>query len=312
LNRIPFYLISLNNKAEINGVLSFFYVRSVINGRRLVSLPFSHCIKILYNNKENLDNLLKSAKKLSERLNLKYFEIRHGSNLAKATDLLDSCHLCSSKLKLTHEINKIHNDFDSNVKRAIRKAEKSPLKIIHGNKLEHYYSFFKLTLETRKRQGSPCYPFQFFKNLYYGLTVKGKAKLYLACFQGEYIAGIIMLYHNRCAIYGYGASTSDKDYLKLRPNNLLFWHAIKKAHKNGYKVFDLGATPYSNKGLLRFKSGWGTEQNKLPYYYYLNSIESLPVIDRKGKLATLGNTVFKKMPLSVSRIIGPLILKQLG
>jgi lipid II:glycine glycyltransferase (peptidoglycan interpeptide bridge formation enzyme) len=139
-----------------------------------------------------------------------------------------------------------------------------------------------------------------------------EARLYLACQGDEILAGIIILCHDKRAIYAYGASIKDREKLRLRPNDLLFWHIIHEMKSAGYEFFDFGTTPASNEGLLHFKENWGAESRRLAYAYWLNTAEEIPVVDRDSKMMAWANALIRRMPLWLLRITGNLFFKQLG
>lgn len=307
----PQYIIARDGET-IKGVLPLFQVNSYINGRRLVSIPFTHRVNILYHDISTLQQMIRFAKDLVSRSSCNYLEIRHGMDLPESVELKCSPNFFDSTLDISGPLDGIWGKFEGSVRRAIRKGRQSDLKITQGTELEDYRIFYELELETRKRQGSPPYSFRFFENLHSKLHTLGKAKLYFASFNNQDIAGVIILYYKKIAIYAYGASTSDRDFLKLRPNNLLFWQAIQDAHQCGCQLFDFGTTHPSNKGLLRFKSGWGTSDIRIPYYYFLNTISDIPVLDRDSFKLRFVSGILKRMPLALLRTVGPVLLKQLG
>jgi lipid II:glycine glycyltransferase (peptidoglycan interpeptide bridge formation enzyme) len=63
-------------------------------------------------------------------------------------------------------------------------------------------------------------------------------------------------------------AVSDKTYVRLSPNHLLFWEAIKMAYEEGYEIFDFGRTSPYNKSLMDFKRRWGTAIVDLPQLIY--------------------------------------------
>ncbi len=307
----PCYIIAEDGE-EIKGILPLFEVNSFIHGRRLVSIPFSHWVDVLYQDAQDLQQMIDFARHLTQERRCRYLEIKHGSELPENIDLASSGHFIDSILSLSASIDDIWDGFEGSVRRAVRKSKSSSLKLIEGQEVGHYRTFHRLELETRKRQGSPPYSSAFFEALYSILHLSGKAKLYLASIEGQYIAGMIILLHNKVAIYGYGASTSNRDFLKLRPNNLLFWQAIQDLHHHDYEFLDFGTTDPSNKGLLRFKSSWGTKDFHIPYYYFLNTISDTPVFDRNSFKLRIASSLLRRMPIPLLRTVGPVLLRQLG
>ena len=85
--------------------------------------------------------------------------------------------------------------------------------------------------------------------------------LFTATYEGELIAGIIVLLYGNRATYLYGASSNSKR--NLMPNYALQWEAMKYAKETGCDEYDLFGIPPENDpghpmyGLYRFKTGFG-------------------------------------------------------
>ena len=67
------------------------------------------------------------------------------------------------------------------------------------------------------------------------------AELFLAEFEGEAIAGLILFVFGSTAWYMYGAS-SNRERRRM-PNYLLQWEAIRWARKRGCTLYDLWGAP---------------------------------------------------------------------
>ena len=307
----PFYIVATHGE-EVAGVLPLFEVSSLIHGRRLVSLPFSYCVNTLYYDSRILREMIEFAKVLTKKRNCSYLEIKHGSEFPLDVGLLSHSHFIHSVLDLSCPIDEIWRKFKKDVRKSIRKAEHSTMQLITGNELAHYRIFFELEVETRRKQGSPPYSFRFFDALYSILHPLGKVKLYLTMLNGQYIAGGIILLHKDSALFGYSASSSSKVFLRLKPNNFLFWHAIQNLHKANLNSLDFGITDPSNEGLLRFKSAWGTRNSQIPYRYFLNQASEVPVFDRRSLKLRIARGMLHAMPLKLLKKIGPVLLRQLG
>ena len=83
------------------------------------------------------------------------------------------------------------------------------------------------------------------------------------------------------------------------------WEAIKWYCENGYESFCFGRTKPENKGLMQFKSGWGAEQNILPYYKY--DLRREAFVEDNPKLTGIHNKIFGKMPIPLLRLAGQLL-----
>ena len=95
-----------------------------------------------------------------------------------------------------------------------------------------------------------------------------------------------------------------QDFLKLRPNDLMLWHALRWGCENGYQVFDWGRTDLGNDGLRNFKRGWGSEERLLHYTVFADQPPThKPLRDNYKHLL---QTVIQHSPLWVCRLAGEL------
>jgi lipid II:glycine glycyltransferase (peptidoglycan interpeptide bridge formation enzyme) len=138
---------------------------------------------------------------------------------------------------------------------------------------------------------------------------KDIVKLWVAEYDNKVVSALMFYSFKDTVMPAYIAS--DDDYKSHMPNNLLYWKAIEWACKNGYKYFDFGRTEPDNENLLKFKSKWGCQNYKIPYYYYPKQPKLLSQ-NRDSSKVTLITDCWKKAPVPVIRVLGPHLLKHLG
>lgn len=97
---------------------------------------------------------------------------------------------------------------------------------------------------------------------------KNLARFYVAECNGIKIATLMpLLWKDK--IFGWIAgATSDRYYLRFRPNHLLINHLIEEGCRNGYAYYELGCAP--TQGLKNFKSGWNADL--MPLYTVIKVI----------------------------------------
>jgi FemAB-related protein (PEP-CTERM system-associated) len=310
-NYVPFYIAAFRN-THIVGVLPLFRVDSMLGGRRFVSLPFSHTCGILFDDIATLTAILKFAEKLTIDQGGRYLEIKCSTPLPEEAKPAKSKLVYDSILKLDNDIDTLWKNLDGSTRRGVKKGLSSKLTVKTGSTQQEFNEFYNLELTTRKRQGSPPYSANFFYNLSEHFVKSGDLVVHLAMHNGISIAGIVVAYHKDKAIYAYGGSLNDRKYLLMRPNNLLMWHAIDESTRRGCKTFDFGTTDMANKGLLSFKRGWGCELIDIPYYYFLNTANSIPHINRSSTNFRIASQVLHHTPMFLFKRFGPMLLKQLG
>jgi lipid II:glycine glycyltransferase (peptidoglycan interpeptide bridge formation enzyme) len=139
------------------------------------------------------------------------------------------------------------------------------------------------------------------------LLSQGFGFLLLAHNDSQLLAGAVFLNFNKTLTYKYSAS--DPAYWKLRPNNLILWHAICWGCEHGNHIFDWGRTDLDNAGLRDFKLGWGSEEQILNYSILA---DRPPKVTMDGKAHRLLTHLIQRSPTWVCRILGELLYKHFG
>ena len=148
----------------------------------------------------------------------------------------------------------------------------------------------------------------FFRNIYDHIILKKQGICTLASHNNKVIAGAILFFFGKRAIYKYGAS--DRNFQHLRPNNLIMWQAIKWYAQNGCKSFSFGKSEPENRGLLQYKRGWGTSARVVKYYKY--DLSKGAFVKDQSKVTGFHNRILNKTPIPLLRIIGTLSYKHMG
>jgi hypothetical protein len=105
-------------------------------------------------------------------------------------------------------------------------------------------------------------------------------------------------------------ASSLPEYNRLAPNMLLYWSALSFAIERGYGVFDFGrSTP--GEGTYQFKAQWGAMPVPLHWYYWLRGAGSLPEMNPKNKKYRFAIEIWKRLPLSITQLVGPRIVGNL-
>jgi lipid II:glycine glycyltransferase (peptidoglycan interpeptide bridge formation enzyme) len=308
----PATLVALDAPDEIVGVLPLMRVNTITRGRRLVSLPFSHCVPILTNRLAVEHALLSELLAIAHAEHVAYVELkprRPVDHPAFVPTVLNRI----SELDLTPELDQLFESFTSSNRRNIRKTERAGFTLREGNTHADYDSFHALEVATRRRQGSPVYPRSFFHDV--AKKLPQQSHLYLLSYNGHDVAGMVVFWQEKRCIYGYGAALRSEDFDELNglhPSNLLVWHAIQEARAAGCAVFDFGTTPLHNEGLLDFKQRYNPVTEELQYWYYLHTKQNLPIIRRDSPSVKSIESVLRCFPRPLFSGLTPILLRELG
>lgn len=304
------YLIA-EERSEIVGVFPAAIIRSKLFGTQICSLPFADYGGPILSNKAGytvvnsfLDSLSTHMEKAS------FIEVRAPVQTSVA-DCLNK-NLETGKMEYVTfvvDLNKPFEeiwkrDFDKYLRNAIRKAIKNNIEAASERWGEDINQFYHTYLLTMKKLGSPAHGLEFFKSLH-DLLGDEHVKLFLSKKSNKIIGGIVA-FTGKDTIYPVYEGIDPK-YSNLNPASLLFSHIIEWGCNKRYRFFDFGRT-LRGSGVYNFKKQWGGKEKILPYYYFGKKI---PQQDPRKKYAYISK-LWRKLPISIARRIGPYIKAGIG
>lgn len=296
----------------LTGLLPVCALNSPLTGRRIVSLPFSDTCPLLAADEAAASDLIDQAVDLAQSHRARYLELRTGQHpvLARRADFAPSDVYAQWRVALHPDTDALFKALRDPVRRQVRKARKLGVTVRFASTREEVRSYHHLHLLTRsKKHGMPAQSSRFFLDLWDTFAPEDSVQVLLAEYEGLPIGGMVLVASGAIVRYAYGAS--DERYLRLAPNNLLMWEAISWAAAHGYRYFDMGRTARDNHGLMEFKRGWGATEEPLPYYYYPRVAGLASTSEHSWKYRAL-TSCWKRLPLSVSEMVGSALYKHLG
>ena len=82
------------------------------------------------------------------------------------------------------------------------------------------------------------------------------------------------------------------------------------ACERGYKVYDFGrSTP--DEGTYQFKEQWGAKPLQLYWHYWMRNDGQLPELNPKNPKYQLAIKMWQKLPVALTKVIGPSIVKNI-
>jgi CelD/BcsL family acetyltransferase involved in cellulose biosynthesis len=293
--------------------LPTFYVRSCVLGHRLVAAPFATLFDPLVSNPDQASCLVEAVKTLAADLNVTSFEIRAlaAGHLMKCHDLA-SCHFYKHHyLNLEIGPNALMKKFHRTcVRQRINRARSSNLKLKVGREevdLQEFYRLFKIT---RRRVRRPVLPYRFFKNLWDVFGPSGQLELLLARKNSTTLGGLILFKFGKRVSAEFAAS--NKCFKSECPNHFLFWNAIKRSHRQGYRIFDFGRTAPDNQHLMDFKRRWGTQVIDLFQFYGTKQSVVTALQTSQDWRVRLSQAIIGWAPNCLQEFIGSAIYRHMG
>jgi hypothetical protein len=155
----------------------------------------------------------------------------------------------------------IWRDYKPNLRRTIQKALGSDLGFEKIKDRKEVYQFYQLYLASMERNKALAkYPVDLFYAIF-DLLIPESAQIFFVKYQGQPVAGMVVIYSEETAYYLHGGSSTE--HLHLRPNDLLFHNAIKVAKEMGKSYFDFLGSDKGLSSLIQFKDKWGTKREEL-------------------------------------------------
>ncbi|NWF93581.1 MAG: peptidoglycan bridge formation glycyltransferase FemA/FemB family protein [Syntrophaceae bacterium] len=146
--------------------------------------------------------------------------------------------------------------YRKNVRRDIRKAQRSGVIVRAGSSKEDVRIFYRLYLDSMERNRAAAkYPFRWFESIYEELGKRQLATTLFGELNGVAIAGVILI--NSTTTTHYFHNGSQGEFLRFCPNELLIHSALEGAIEKGHSCFDFMGSDSNDLPLLRFKEKWG-------------------------------------------------------
>ena len=286
---------------RIVGVLPLVFLKSPMFGTYFVSIPFFNYGGILAENDEVRKCLVEEAAAIARTRGATHIEFRHQENYALGLPVKTS--KVVMMLDLPESADALWNGFKSKLRSQIRRPEKEgfTVKFGHIELLDQYYDVFAVKM---RDLGTPVYAKRFFENI----LKEFPQHTYICVIYAQerpIAAGFLAGFKGMLQIPW--ASTLP-EFDRFSPNMLLYWHILKFACEQGYQRFDFGrSTP--DEGTYRFKEQWGAKPAPCYWHYWLASGDTLPELNPHNPKFDMAIKVWRRLPLAMTKIIGPHIVK---
>ncbi|WP_432798714.1 FemAB family XrtA/PEP-CTERM system-associated protein [Poriferisphaera sp. WC338] len=290
----------------INGYLPLSLISSPLFGRFLVSLPYINRAGIHAHSPAIKQTLLQHACQTTELTRAQYLELRHESNHG-----IDDSSLTEQRTEKVIMELALEADEDARWKQIggktrnlIRKGEKNNLSITwgHRNLLDDFYQIFAINM---RDLGTPVYPKKLFQRIL--AEFDAEAELCTVQHNNKAVAGALLLHDNHTRKTSIPSASCLREANKLSANMWMYHQMIERTAHRGNTIFDFGRTTIDS-GTYRFKKQWGAKPTPCTWQYHVlrGSIGNMRPDDEKMQKRI---EMWKKMPLWVTKMFGPTIVK---
>ncbi len=318
---------------QITGILPLFEIKSRLFGHALVSVPFGAYGGMCSMNREAESALYRSTETLGKLMSVDYVEMRNqidsknvrnvhpeasGQDVqnVRTNEVVEQAEQSNNSNWLTKDLyvtfqRGIYPDIESNFKavprkqrRMIRQGIKAGLLSKIGRK-EHLKDFYNIYARNLRNLGTPVFPLKYFENI---MEIFPETFILSVWKDNVMVAGVMtFIFKDRLMPY-YGGSL--KKYLLYAVNDFMYWELMRYGCEKGYKIFDFGRSK-KGTGSYDFKCHWGFEPKELPYTYYLVTKKDMPNISPANPRYTAMISVWKRLPLSLTKWLGSKIVRNI-
>ncbi len=337
MHSLAAYQRSGDANSDLVGILPLVHMKDIVFGNRLVSIPYFDHGGVLADNFEIEDALVKSALSLANKLKACSIELRQmdawklktpteidrnaivesgGGGLLHDKDnnsIYAQWRLKKHKVRMVLELpsspEELMTSFKSKLRSQIRRPQKAGFKDKIGG-VELLDDFYEVFCTNMRDLGSPVHSKKFIRSM---LECFAKhTRVVMIYDQSVPIAGSIIFKFKQLMVNPWASSL--RSYSKDSPNMLLYWCALAHAIESGCRYFDFGrSTPM--EGTYRFKAQWGAAP--LPMFWYTLRLGNAGAAEAGEEDSTIGKKramiedLWRRMPLSLTRFVGPLIRKHI-
>lgn len=285
------------------GVLPLVFFNSRVFGRFAVSVPFVNYGGVLADGAEAEQALLARAVEEATRSGCTHLELRHSDQ--HFPTLAAKRHKVAMVLALADSVDRQWNELDRKVRNQVRKGEKSQLTIEIGGAalLPAFYAVFARNM---RDLGTPVYSARFFEEVCN--TFPEQARVFVVRANGQAVAASIVHWLGSTIQVPWASALRESN--PLSANVFLYWQMVKYAVEHGFSSFDFGrSTP--NEGTFHFKKQWGATPVPLVWEYWTAAGRAMPDLSPANPRFDLAIRLWQRLPVSLTTVIGPPIVRNI-
>jgi len=297
----PTFYLMAEERGVVRGILPLVWQKSRLFGSFLTSMPFLNAGGVVADTREVEHELIGMAINIARQVNASHLELRHRSD--HHLDLPTKTSKLAVVKAVNTDVEQMFQKLDKKVRADIRKSQKSGFTAEFGGEelLDDFYSVFAINM---RDLGTPVYSQKFFREIFRAFPVGThvcRVRLGEECVSASFLTG----YKDSIEV---AWSSSIRKYLPLKPNMFLYWNLISFAGMQKYKTFDFGRSTVDS-GTHKFKMQWGSEEVPLYWSYWLRQGNVLPEVNPHNPKYRFAISTWQKLPVSITRWLGPPIVR---
>jgi len=297
------HYLYVETAGEIRGVLPLVHIRSRLFSNALISNAFCVYGGPAAKDRDAYDALEGAAVDLAGTLGVDYLEFR-----SRSRGNVDW--LCNQDLYVAFR-SRLDPNPEANLlaiprkqRAMVRKGIKAALASRVEPDIDRFYSIYA---ESLRNLGTPVLPKRYFATL--KETFGEACDVLTVTSSGRPLASVVSFYFRDEVHPYYGGGI--RAARASAANDFMYWELMRRACGRGYRVFDFGRSKRGT-GSFAFKRHWGFEPEPLCYEFLLFRGSELPAYNPANPKYKAAIALWKKLPLGVANMLGPVLARNLG
>lgn len=287
-------------EGTVVGVLPLAVVPTLPWGRSLVSSPQAVYGGPIADDETVVAALVDHARGIANRLGAGYVEYR---NLAPLPNLASKDLYVTFRRAIAPTAEENMAAIPRNQRRSIRIGIKSGLTAEMGG-AEYLDEFFGIYSTSVRNLGTPVFPRALFAAFLEEFPAE--TRILVVRRGGRATAAVLTFYHREEVLPYYGGSLREE--YRYGVNDFMYWSLLVDGMQRGFRLFDFGRSKRGS-GSFEFKRHWGFEPTQLSYQFDLVGRRTVPDLSPKNPRFSLAIDAWKRMPLWLSRRLGPALVR---
>lgn len=301
------YVAAFDRSGEICGVLPAIEMNSRLFGHFIVSLPFFTYGGMLAENEAIEEKLCACLFDYAARSKVEHVELRamHArKNFSAAGSCKDS--KVSMVRALPDDTDHLWSDIGTKVRAQIKKSQRFSLEIKFG-KSELINDFYAVFSENMRDLGTPVYSKNFFSKLM-ASSLAQQFDIGVVYFKGRPVSCCFLMTYQGMMEIPWASTLSAVNHMNV--NMFMYWEVLAKAINDNCDFFDFGRSS-KDAGTYRFKKQWGASPQQLYWYYWLPKGATMPELNPNNPKYKLLINIWQRLPVWLTKLIGPPVVKYL-
>jgi len=304
-HRCPYLLAEENG--QILGVLPLTLRKSALFGHALVSSMFCVYGGALASTVDVYERLDSVAWDLAQHHNIDILEYRtvKADHKDDASWQVMAGNAATFQKPLQSDPEAILLDIPRKQRAVVRKSLKNELHACFEPDLDSFYHLYAVSV---RNLGTPVFPKKLFAAMlrHFGKDVEIQI---VKTKEGVAIASLMSFYFkDRVLPYYAGGNEHARKY---GAHDYMYYQLMIRAVEKGKSFFDFGRSK-EGSGPYKFKKNWGFTPTPLEYEVKITPGAAIPDLSPNSAKYRLMVEVWKKLPLPLANLIGPVLARHLG